>query len=257
MKNHLLIAFVIVATLLSSCASYNKNLYFQGVERNPEKSYKINNFTPSTIQVGDIIGINVKSLNSEGSAIFNTGSVSSSKEKDASSSAGGAGYLVDKNGEIQLPLVHNIKLSELTLVEAQAVIKKAITPFLKEPEVTVTLMNFKISILGDVNKPSVFTVSDDRISIPQALSLAGDLSTTAKRENILLIREIDGNRKYINIDMTSPALFNSPYYYLKNNDVLYVEPGKAKFANQNQFLKILPIVLSVISLGVATYQIAK
>src|SRR5258708_5734920 len=110
----------------------------------------------------------------------------------------------------------------------------AMTPFLKEPIVTVSITNFKISVLGDVGHNGVFNVDGDHISIPEALTLAGDLTISGKRENILLIREINGERKYVNIDISSSKIFDSPYYYLKNNDILYVEVGKAKYASLNQ-----------------------
>lgn len=261
MKNQLLTTFLVLMVLLTSCASYKENIYFQGLERNPEMSYKITNFSPPTIQPGDILALTVKSLNSDGSAIFNSGSGSttSAKGKDAGSSSpsGNDGYLVNKDGEIQLPLVHGVKVGQLSLEEAAAAIKSKISPYLKEPEVIVTLLNFKVSVLGDVAHPDVLAVTEERFSITDALSRAGDLTSTANRKNILLVREVDGKRKYINIDITSPRLFESPYYYLKSNDLIYVEPGKEKFANQSTVFKVLPIVLSIASLILVTYQVSK
>lgn len=261
MKNQLLTTFLVLMVLLTSCASYKENIYFQGLERNPEMSYKITNFSPPTIQPGDVLALTVKSLNADGSAIFNnsSGSASSAKGKDGNSSvaSGSDGYLVNKDGEIQLPLVHSVKVSQLSLEEAAATIKNKITPFLKEPEVSVSLMNFKVSVLGDVAHPDVLSVTDERFSITDALSRAGDLTPTANRKNILLVREVDGKRKYINIDITSPRLFESPYYYLKTNDLIYVEPGKDKFASQSTTFKILPIIISIASLILVTYQVTK
>ncbi len=118
-------------------------------------------------------------------------------------------------------------------------------------------MNFKITILGDVGHPSIFPIDGEHISIPEALSLAGDLTISGKRENILLIREINGERKFVNIDITSPQLFNSPYYYLKNNDILYVEAGKAKFASLNQNDRTIPIVLSLLSFLLLLLEVNK
>ncbi|WP_330859182.1 polysaccharide biosynthesis/export family protein [Mucilaginibacter sp.] len=260
MKNQLLTTFLVLMVLLTSCASYKENIYFHGLERNPEMSYKITNFSPPTIQPGDVLALTVKSLNADGSAIFNTGApTTSAKGKDgaASASSPSDGYLVNKDGEIQLPLVHGVKVSQLSLEEAAATIKSKITPFLKEPEVSVSLLNFKVSVLGDVAHPDVLSVTDERFSITDALSRAGDLTPTANRKNILLVREVDGKRKYINIDITSPRLFESPYYYLKSNDLLYVEPGKDKFASQSTTFKILPIIISIASLILVTYQVTK
>jgi polysaccharide export outer membrane protein len=254
MKNYQFIFFSLLLVSLSSCTHYTNSNYFQGINRNPDLSHKIENYTPLTIQAGDVLGLSVRSLNPEGSAIFDSGSsgASSSSSPSAAPSTGGGGgggspYRVDQKGEITLPLVHNIKVGGLTIAEAQNVIQQAITPYLKEPIVTVHLLNFKITILGDVGHPSIFPIDGEHISIPEALSLAGDLSISGKRENILLIREINGERKFVNIDITSPQLFNSPYYYLKNNDILYVEAGKAKFASLNQNDRTIPIVLSILS----------
>jgi polysaccharide export outer membrane protein len=254
MKNYLFIFYAILLVVLSSC-HYSNSPYFQGVNRNPELGHKIENFTPLTIQTGDLLGLNVKSLNPEGSAIFDSGSGGSSSSSSATgapSTGGGGGgssspYRVDQKGEIMLPLVHNIKVGGLTIAEAQNVIQQAITPYLKEPIVTLHLLNFKISVLGDVSHPAIFPIDAERISIPEAISLAGDLTISGKRENILLIREINGERKFVNIDISSSQLFNSPYYYLKNNDILYVEAGKAKFAPLNQNDRTVPIVISILS----------
>jgi polysaccharide export outer membrane protein len=260
MKNQLLTTFLVLMVLLTSCASYKENIYFQGLERNPEMSYKITNFSPPTIQPGDVLALNVKSLNADGSAIFNSSSSSAgtAKGKDSNSPASeNSGYLVNKDGEIQLPLVHSVKVGQLSLEDAAATIKNKITPFLKEPEVSVSFMNFKVSVLGDVAHPDVINVSDEKFSITDALSRAGDLTPTANRKSILLVREVDGKRKYVNIDITSPRLFESPYYYLKSNDLIYVEPGKEKFASQNTAFKILPIIISIASLILVTYQVTK
>ncbi|MDB4902307.1 MAG: sugar transporter [Mucilaginibacter sp.] len=264
MKNYLFIFYAILLIVLSSC-HYTNSSYFQGVNRNSDIGHKIENFTPLTIQSGDLLGLNVKSLNPEGSAIFDSGSSgssSSSSSTGAPATGGGgggssSGYRVDQKGEIMLPLVHNIKVGGLTIAEAQNVIQQAITPYLKEPIVTLNLLNFKISILGDVSRPAVFPINDEHISIPEALSLAGDLTISGKRENILLIREINGERKFVNIDISSAQLFNSPYYYLKNNDILYVEAGKAKFASLNQNDRTLPYVLSVLSFLIVVFTFNK
>jgi polysaccharide export outer membrane protein len=125
------------------------------------------------------------------------------------------------------------------------------TTFTK-PVVNVRLMNFKISVLGDVLKPDVYTIQNERITLTEALGLAGDLNITAVRNNILLIREINGKREYIPIDLTSKKLFDSPYYYLKNHDVIYVTPNRSKISNNNtagfQKASLIISALSVVAL---------
>src|SRR5215217_238426 len=141
-KKHLLGSFLILVVLLSSCTAYKDKIYFQGVNRSVDAESKIVSIPATTIQVGDILVLNVKSLNADGSAIFNTDA-----EKSASA------YLVNSSGEIQLPLAHNVKVAGYTFVDAAARIKAAIGPFLKEPEISVSLVNFRIAVLGDVAHP--------------------------------------------------------------------------------------------------------
>ncbi len=140
------------------------------------------------------------------------------------------GFLVDNNGNINLPIVGQMKVAGITTTNLaeQLQYSKALSIF-EKPIVNVRIMNFKISVLGDVMKPDVFNIQNERITITEALSLAGDLNITAVRNNILLIREINGKREFIPIDLNSKRLFDSPYYYLKNHDVIYVTPNKAKY----------------------------
>ncbi len=241
---------------LSSCINAKRLAYFQGLNRSADVTHKIDNYSPLVIQPGDELGISVRSLSPEGSAIFNSESSASTTPGQTTGSSG-SGYLVDQKGEILFPLIHNVKVSGYTLAEVQNMLQKAITPFLKEPIVTVRLANFKISVLGDVGHPGVFPISEDHLSIPEALSIAGDLGISGKRENILLIREIDGKRKYVNIDVTSDKLFDSPYYYLKNNDILYVEAGPGKFVSISPVKTDLPLILSLVSLVLIFLQVNK
>jgi polysaccharide export outer membrane protein len=260
MKHYYLNFFLILAVVISSCTPYHNSAYFQGLDRNSEISHKIDNYSPLTIQAGDELSLGVKSLNPDADAIFNTSGASSGTSgglPGGSPSGGGSGYLVDKNGEIELPLVHKVKVSGMTIEQVQDVIKKAVVQYLKDPTVSVHLMNFKITIIGDVLNPNTFTVTSEHISIPQALSLAGDVTASAIRNNILLIREVNGERKYVNIDLTSSKLFDSPYYYLKNNDMLYVEEGRGKFIAVNPVKQTLPYFLSFISLLLISFEIIR
>jgi polysaccharide export outer membrane protein len=119
--------------------------------------------------------------------------------------------------------------------------------YLSKPIVNARIMNFKVSVLGDVARPDVFTLTNERVTLIQALSLAGDLNITGIRNNILLIREIEGKREYIPIDLNSKKLFNSPYYYLKNNDVVYVIPNKAKVAQASTGFTKVSLVIGALS----------
>lgn len=229
MVNRLLFALAAMV-ICTSCNSYKNVPYFQDLNRSDKIGESIDNFSPVTIQPQDILGISVTSLNPEAWKDDNKG-----------------GYLVDLDGNIQLPLVGAIKVSGLTTNVIQQQIRKKLTTYLKEPTVNVRILNFKISVIGDVAKPNVYQVENERITVTEALGLAGDLNITGIRNNVLLIREIDNKRQYINLDLTSAEIFKSPYYYLKNNDVIYVQPDKTKTNSGDRSYRTVSLVLSALS----------
>lgn len=205
--------------VFSSCRSYREVPYFQDLKRSSVTEEKINNYSPLIIEPNDIIGVNVLSLNADASAAFNY-----NPENNPNT-----GYLVNQNGEIKLPMLGIVKVGGLSTEQVRSQLQKSLLTYLREPAVNVRVLNFKISVLGDVARPNVYQVPGERVTIPEALSMAGDLNITGLR-NILLIRENKGKREYVPIDLRSKDLFNSPYYYLKNNDMIYVNPDKTKLA---------------------------
>lgn len=242
----LLLAFLL---LTSACSSYRKIPYFQDLNRSVPASEAIGNFSPLLIQGGDILGINVSSLNPEASAIFNYNlNRVNGNNYDSSPANPVIGYLVDQTGEIHLPLVGAFKVTGLTTGEIREQLRNKLLGYLKEPVVNIRLLNFRISVLGDVLKPDVYSVQNERITVLQALSLAGDLNITAQRTDVLLVREQQGKREYVSIDLTSKALFASPYFYLKNNDILYVQPNKSKFATVDRNYRNASLILSSLSI---------
>lgn len=240
--------FIISICHISSCGSYRKIPYFQDLNKTIPSKEEINNYSPLTIQPEDILGINVASLNPEASAVFNYNLNTVTGTNNISSDNPVIGYLVNQKGEIKLPLIGDFKVKDLTTVEASEQIRKKLLTFLKEPVVNIRLINFKVSVMGDVGRPGVYPVQNERITLPEAIILAGDLNITAKRNNLLLIREFNGQREFIPLDLTSKNLFNSPYYYLKSNDVIYVQPGRAKYAGVDNSYRSLSLLLSALSL---------
>jgi polysaccharide export outer membrane protein len=227
--------FLIAGLLfLSACSSYNKIPYFQNINRSAPTRENISNFTALTIQNSDILDVSVNSLNP---LAYNDSTTRIS------------GYLVDHNGEIKLPMVGKLKVTGLTTSVVAEQIEQKLRTYLSEPTVNVRMLNFKIAVLGDVLKPDNYKVLNERITIMEALSLAGDLNITAKRDNIILIREIDGKREYIPMDISSSKIFQSPYYYLKNNDVIYVQPDKTKYATVDGSYRTFSLVLSALSIA--------
>lgn len=237
--------------LLTSCGvQYKQVPYFQNLQDSGRIEEIISNYSVLKIQKEDILAITVSSLNAEASAIFNMGNTSSIQGAATPNNYPmntANGFMVDQEGNIQLPLVGSIKLEGLTTAEARKLIENSLLPFLKEPVVGLRLINFKISVLGDVARPGVYPVQNERISIPEALSMAGDLTITALRSNVLLIREDQGKREYIRLDLQDKDVFNSSYFYLKNNDVLYVTPSNAKYASVDSSYRNVSIILSALS----------
>ena len=230
----------LLACIFCSCSSYKNIPYYQDLDRSRPTEEEITNYAPTRIQPADIIGVNVSSRTPEQSAIFNY----TSKDGEVVFS----GYLVDTKGEVQLPLLGSLKVAGLTTTQVQEKMNQLLTTFYKDPVTNIRILNFKVAIYGDVLKPDVYSIKDEKISIMQALTLAGDLNITAMRKNIVLIREEDGKRNYIPIDLTSKKIFSSPYYYLKNNDQIYVQPDQTKYATVDRGYRTATLVLSGLSI---------
>ncbi|MVM37175.1 polysaccharide export protein [Spirosoma sp. HMF3257] len=246
-------AFIAQACLYSSlinliaCVSSKQVVYFQD-DTGSRASVPIAEAYVPRIKPGDVLSIQVSSLNPDASAFFNpytpttlTGRTNTSGLPEM------AGYLVAATGEIELPLVGRLTVSDLTVSECNALIKQKLIPFLKEPTVNVRNQNFRISVLGEVTRPALFTIPNDQITLIEALSLAGDATIYGRRDNVLVIREESGKKTFSRVDLTQRNLFRSPYYYLHPNDIVYVEPGKARVANADRFYLIVPTVLSALS----------
>jgi polysaccharide biosynthesis/export protein len=213
------VLLIFVLLFLAACGEYNKIPYFQDLDKTKTTNSLINNFTPLKIQPGDMLGINVTG-NKESMAsltLFNDLPTSPLY-----------GYKVNAAGEIKLPLINTVQVADLTTEEIKAKLITALSAYIGGVNVDVRIINLKISVLGDVARPNEYIIQNERINILQALALAGDLTITAKRENVLLYREENGSRHIYPVDLTSKKLFDLPYFYLKNNDILVVEPSSKK-----------------------------
>ncbi|MCF0042549.1 polysaccharide biosynthesis/export family protein [Dyadobacter fanqingshengii] len=242
-------AYIITLLFLSSCGSYKHIPYFQDLKPSEVSQEEVSNFSAITIQKADILGINVNSRNPESSAIFNYNlNRANGPSMDQPSDSPVVGYLVDEKGEINLPLVGNMKVAGMTTSELREKLSQTLLTYYKDPVVNIRLLNFKVSVFGDVARPDVYRLQNERTTITQALSLAGDLNITAMRTNILLVREQDGKRSFITIDLTSKKLFDSPYYYLKNNDEIYVQPDRTKYATVDRGYRVTTLILSGLSI---------
>lgn len=249
MKHTPLIILIGIAILLTfSCNTYQQVPYFQDLNRTSVIQEEIRNYTPLTIQKGDILGISVTNPNPEASAEFNYNlNRVNGVNTDYSPSNAVTGYLVDDKGNIDIPLLGTMKVEGYTTNDLHDQLVKSLSTYLKQPIVNIRILNFKVSVLGDVAKPAVYSFPTERVTLTDALGMAGDLDITAKRQTVLLIREVDGKRTFVPIDLTSKKIFESPYYYLKNNDVIYVDPDRSKYAPVDRGYRTATIVISALS----------
>jgi polysaccharide export outer membrane protein len=257
---HLQKLFFVVILFTFSCASYQDVPYYQNLRADNVVREEIKNYSPLTIQPGDILTIHVASLNPEADAVFNydLNLLYKTDATSTSSTSSGAGsiadysiseHLVDHDGNINLPMIGILKVAGYTTNDIVKQTEAKLQNFLSKPIVTVVIQNFKISVLGDVKNPGTFTSGNEKVTLNEALSFAGDLNTTGLRKNVLLIREINGTREYVHLDLTSKDIFNSPYYYLKNNDIIYVQPSRIRVSNDsdNVLLGRITVIISALS----------
>lgn len=221
--------------VLSSCGSRKNLVYFQDEMIIKDNLSKLDNNCELVYKPNDILTIDVSSEVPESVAIFNLPVVS--YDTGTVTNANGMllrqTYLIGPEGTIEFPVLGTIKIGGLTRVEATKMLKDKIGEYVKEFIVNIRIKNFTITVSGEVNRPGNYTVQGERISLIQALGLAGDLTIYGRRDNVFLIREVNGTRKYAKYDLTSINVVNSPVYYLSQNDIIYVEPNKAKIRSSS------------------------
>jgi polysaccharide export outer membrane protein len=235
--------------IFSSCVNTQKVTYFNDVEDSSRLA------SPATlepvIQKKDILSITVSSLSSEATVIFNTPNLPITPNASTSPNMPQtAGYLVNGDGDIKFPIlgnIHAVGLSQKQLEDTitQLLISKKL---LYDPIVSSRFLNFRVTVLGEVNHPGVITAPSEQISILEAIGQAGDLTIYGLRDHVMLIRQVGQDKIIKRLDLNSSKLFQSPYYFLKSNDVVYVEPGVAKAASSSLVQQRLPVILSGLSL---------
>lgn len=242
----LIYAALVFGILCSSCGNTRKVAYLNDIS-DTEISNAIDNLEP-LIQKNDLLSISISSPNATASQPFNT-AVTVSTQSIGYTATQAAGYLVDQDGYIDLPMLGRVKAGGITKKELKENISKTLVDnkYLLYPVVNVRYLNFKVTVLGEVARPMVINVPDEKINVLEALGFAGDMTIYAKRHNVALIREEKGNRIVKRLDLNSGNLLASPYYYLRPNDIIYVEPNKAKVSAASNARNWLPAILSGLS----------
>jgi polysaccharide export outer membrane protein len=262
MKFTQLVALTVLAIVfLSSCGPTHtfKNMnYLADSVTEAEKTVQPN--SEILLQPGDRISILVSALNPVAAQAFNLGSTAAT-EAAAGSTVSSPGYLVGSDGTIQFPQLGKIVVKGKTTEEIGDTIQTGLTKFLKEPVVYVSLVNFKVNVLGEVNKPGTIVVPDGKITILEAISESGDLTINGLRENVMVVRESEGKREFGTVNLASNKLFNSPYFYLKQGDVVYVAMNENKLlssdAQQLRRYRVTSLVLAAVSVAVLLINLTK
>jgi polysaccharide export outer membrane protein len=250
---------VIFVTLLFSCASRQDVVYYQNID-NMAQQQKINSYE-IRIQPDDLLMIIVSAEDPEIALPFNLRSIAVQNPGSLDAAMGQQSmqlYLVDAAGSIEFPVLGKLKVGGLSRSEVLQMVQQKIGVYIKNPIINLRVMNFKVSVQGEVSSPGTYTVDSERVTLVEAISKAGDLTIYGKRDNILIIREIDGVKSYNRVDITKADFMSSPFYYLAQNDVVYVEPNKTKIngaaigPNTGVIISITSILITLITLIITT-----
>ncbi len=247
--NLLCLGFVFFLFLsINACVSTKKFVYFNDLKTDTLHPEKIvhegtTQYVEPKIQVSDVLNVSIQTLaQSESSELVSA--------KASSSADPMSGFLVDKNGYIELSLVGFVKVAGLTTAEARELIKQKVKEFYKDPVVNVHISNFDVVVMGDVNHPGVVKIPNEKANIIDVLALAGDITLTGQRKNILLARTEDNKTTFVRFDITSTDIFKSPYFYVKQRDYIYVEHNKFKRqTSDNSFSRYIAYLSAIVGVS--------
>lgn len=266
-----LTGFSLMLVLFVSCGTPKRSIYFRTHTPMDSTSERVANMpAPQTIvKADDILAVNVTSSSSiredldpvliynEGGTTIPSSAVGGSQGSRAA--GGGKGYLVDQDGFIDFPIVGKLSVAGMTIRQVKEILQQKLSSRIKDPVVEVRIMNYKVIMLGELSAPGVVISPGHGINILEAIAAAGDIKYTGNKDNVLLVRqENDGTKKMIRLNLNSAEIFNSPYFELKQNDIVYVEPNRLQRSQNNEFLRLyLPAITSVISTALAVYGIVQ
>lgn len=251
-------SFLLLSIWLVSCTRYKEVAYFQDVSSEDSQVFKEGiqrskvGYQSLKVRTGDILQISIQTIApSNSTAGISMGTEAAGDAGDISSTGTGSisGYLVDNNGEVELPLVGKIKVGGLSIPEIKNNVRIKAEQYYKDPVVNVRLANFVVTVLGEVARPGTYIMYQEKSTLLDALGMAGDMTIFGKRTNVLLTREVNGKEQLVRFNMNSTDIFNSPYFYLKQGDVVYVQPTRGKAAaNDLALTRTYTIIASTLSL---------
>ncbi|MGL2964093.1 polysaccharide biosynthesis/export family protein [Flavobacterium sp. RSB2_4_14] len=219
------IGFLLVVLFFTSCASKKNVVYLQNIDTIGNSNATVNYET--RLQNDDLLSIIVSADQPEATLPFNMPQIQGNYQINENQD-GIKTYLIDAEGNIDFPVVGKVKLGGLTRAEAINKLTSMIKEYITNPQINLRILNYKISVLGEVVRPGSFKITGERITLLEAISMAGDLTIYGNRGNILVIREVNGTKTYTRIDVTKADFMNSSFYYLTQNDIVVVEPNQTK-----------------------------
>lgn len=241
---------IFLAFFFASCRNKRNLVYFQ--EQADSVARSAHRFTP-VFEVDDLLSITINAADPEAVKIFNLPVVAVSQNNGyTQGNTVPTGYLVDASGAVRLPVIGKVQVAGKNRTELTDTIRKLLEGYLKDPTIQIQILNFKVTVLGQVNNPGTFKIPNERITLLEAIGLAGDLKMTGVRKNVLVIRDSSGVQQEYRVDLTRKELFTSPVYYLKQNDVVYVEPNAAARSEGTVWRTTGAIFISLTSLVVTT-----
>ncbi len=257
---HLCKSIYLFLLVITACSTSRNLVYFDDLAASKEFRTPINNQSNIRIQPGDLLDISISSLSPESNLLFNSGIVVPPGTPTNTTNTAprlNEGYLVNNDGYIIFPVLGNVAVAGLTREQATEKLTDEISKLVKTTIVNLRILNFQVTVIGEVKNPSSFTVPSGKINVLEALGLAGDLTEFARRDNILIIRENNGERVATRLNLNSREILNSPYYYLQQNDVVYVEPNsKVKIAQTepgNRYIPIWAAAISTFAFSILTF----
>ena len=243
--------FILFSGLMVACKTPKDVIYFQGIDNlSEDKLAQLSTQSYSTkITYDDLLSITVSAWDPTVVTPFNPPVYAFASQGDEPVVVSEAmyNYLVDKEGNIKFPVIGTVHVEGLTKTEISEKLESLISKYVDNPLVNVQLLNFKITLMGDFNRPGTYNIKNDRISILDAIGMAGELQLTANRTNIMVIREADGKKEIHRMDITNPNIFESPCFYLQQNDVVYVEPIASKLKSRSSSTRNFSVASSIIS----------
>ena len=258
--NKRILGLLLLPFLLAGCQSYKKVPYFQDVDGVNQAEQQVSLYD-AKIMPKDLLTIVVSCTNPELAIPFNltvpsNAGLAASSSSNVTTQAVLQPYLVDNDGKINFPVLGELKLGGLTKREAEQLIIDKLKPYMKEtPIVTVRMVNYKISVIGEVTRPGTFTISNEKVNLLEALAMAGDMTVYGLRDNVKLIREdANGKQQIVTLNLNNAETILSPYYWLQQNDIIYVTPNKAKARNSDVgnstslWFSATSILVSIVSL---------